>query len=93
LSQFKLKLYTDKPHVVCLCETWTKPGEEPSFINYRAIWQHRTHKQGGGLACLIRRDIAIINSNFVLYGNGLLEAQMVAIRTTKETITIMNRYI
>ena len=58
LSLFKVFLYSNKPPIVCLCETWLKPSNEPSFINYSGIWTHRAGPQpGGGIAFLIRNDI------------------------------------
>ena len=58
LSLFKVFLYSYKPHIVCLCETWLKPSRERSFINYFSIWTHRAGPQrGGGIAFLIRNDI------------------------------------
>ena len=76
LSHFKEFLYCNKPHIVCLSETWLKPNKEPSFINYSAIWKHRVGDQrGGGVAILIRNDIHSVPKVLSTYNNSKLEVQ------------------
>ena len=91
ISEIKLLIYTKKPHVVCLCETWTSPGKEYSFINYSAIWSHRTASRGGGLAILIRSDIISFTKTLV-HLNNPLEVQAVSIKMQNTELDIMNLY-
>jgi len=92
LSEFKLQLYSEKPHIACVCETWMQQNREPRFINYRAIWKHRVEGRGGGLLCLVRNDVAIVPNDLELFPNGNLEAQWVTIMTNRGKLKILNTY-
>ena len=94
LSVFKIFLYSNKPHIVCLCETWLKPSKEPTFINYTCIWKHRTGlQQGGGLAFLIRNDIHYGHKTLNVLNNSKLEVQAIKIIANSElTIDLLNLY-
>ena len=87
-------MYSNKPYIVCLCETWLKPSKEPTFINYACIWKHRTGlQQGGGLAFLIRNDIHHGHKNLNVLNNSKLEVQAIKIITNSElTINLLNLY-
>ena len=74
LSNLKLHIYSSKPHVICLSETWLSQNFEPSFINYSAIYKHRGAPQaGGGLAVLVRSDVTYLDHDLQLFPQGLLE--------------------
>lgn len=46
VSELKLYLYTRKPEILCLCETWLKRNE-PKFVGYTAVW-HTDYKTREG---------------------------------------------
>jgi len=95
LSNFKLYLYTHKPHIACLSETWLSTGYEPKFINYTPIYEHRGDAQaGGGLAILVRSDVSFLNLDLVPYPLGNLEVCGVKLflKNTNVPFSIMNVY-
>jgi len=92
LSEFKLQLYTEKPHVACISETWSQHNKEPSFINYRTLWKHREEGRGGGLACLVRNDVALLPDQLETYPDGNLEVQWLTIMTSTGKLRILNTY-
>ena len=94
LSNFKLHIYTTKPHVICLCETWLSTGHEPRFINYTAIYKHREDgTMGGGLAILIRSDVSYLPLTLQPFLPSLLEVQGVKILLKNNPpISIINLY-
>ena len=83
LSNFKIKLYSNRPHVVCLTETWIKDNREPCFINYSKYLCNRETGQGGGLAILIRNDLINAKKDVTPFPNGYLEVQAVLISSYK----------
>lgn len=85
LSQFKIKLYTLKPHIACLCETWIKDKYLPSFINYTPFFLNRPNRQGGGLLILVRNDVPVKKKNVILFPLGKLEVQAVTIISSNNT--------
>ena len=95
LSLFKKFLYSSKPHIVCLCETWLKSDKEPSFINYSTIWKHRLgFQRGGGLAFLIRNDVHYSQKFINVFNiNSKLEVQAIKLQIhSKLSIDILNLY-
>ena len=75
LSELKLLLYSRKPHIVCIQETWHRNSIEPKFINYNLITNHRNNNQGGGTAFLIRSDVTFLEQTVNPYCNGVIEQQ------------------
>ena len=93
LSELKMFLYTKRPHLVCIQETWQRREAEPNFINYQFLVKHRVNNGGGGIGVLIRSDIIITNDgNLNMYPNGNLEIQKVQIQARRTKIDIMNIY-
>ena len=58
LSEFKILVYTKKPDVICLCETWIKRREH-RFVGYIALWQHRIGAEKRGIAILLEKMLFI----------------------------------
>ena len=73
LSEFKIMLYKDAPHIAGICETWLKPGITPKFHNYSLLRKDRDINRGGGLAMLIRNDIKSSQISLQMYQDGYLE--------------------
>ena len=55
LGEIKLMMYTQKPDILCITETWLSK-HEPKFINYTPEWKHRGGL-GGGVGILVRRGV------------------------------------
>ena len=92
LSHFKIFLYSRKPHIVCLSETWMNDQYEPNFINYNKYICNRTNSQGGGIAVLIRNDLINTGRDLNIFPNGKLEIQSVRIFSHGKTIDLLNIY-
>ncbi len=94
LSNFKLHIYTSKPHVVCLSETWLSQHYEPNFINYNVIYKHRGAPQaGGGLAILVRSDITYLEQDLQPFPQGFLEVCAIKIFLKNDVpLSILNVY-
>ena len=92
LGPFKIFLYSERPHIVCLCETWLKSSRLPSFINYSSFFKCRPDRAGGGLAILVRNDVNISPKQLIEYANSKLEVQAVTVHCERSTMDIMNIY-
>jgi hypothetical protein len=46
VPELKIYIYTKKPEIVSLCETWLKRNE-PKFYGYQSIWLHQLGEKGG----------------------------------------------
>ena len=92
LSHFKIYLYSNRPHIVCLSETWLKDSRLPSFINYSPFFKCRSDRAGGGLAILVRNDVNITPKHIEEYPNGKLEVQAITIHCEGSPMDIMNIY-
>ncbi|KAF2357072.1 Endonuclease/exonuclease/phosphatase, partial [Trinorchestia longiramus] len=74
LSHLKITLYTLKPHIVCLYETWLSPNFEPRFVGYTAIYMHRIGAHaGGGVAILVRSDVTYTELQLTKFCPSCLE--------------------
>ena len=88
-------LYSSKPHIVCLCETWLKTDKEPSFINYSTIWKHRLgHQHGEVLTFLTRNDVHYSQKVINVFNiNSKLEVQEIKLQiNSKLSIDLLNLY-
>ena len=92
LSYFKLRLYTEKPHIVCLCETWLKKNRLPSFINYKHFSICRPVRAGGGISILVRNDLCVSDLKLIGFAQGNLEVQAVTVHGQGRKLDIMNLY-
>ena len=92
LSQFKFHIYKNKPHIICLTETWLTDAREPQLINYSPYYKHRQTTTGGGLAIFVRNDIMCIPKALEEYEDGKLEIQAITIISKDKSIDIMNIY-
>lgn len=69
LSEVKVYLYSNKPDILCLCETWLKRNQ-PKFIGYRVYFMNRDGAPKGGLAILVREDIEYRIKQITQFPNG-----------------------
>ena len=93
LFEFKKYVYLQKPHIVCIQETWIKEEYQPSLINYRGYFQNREHMGGGGICTFIRNDVMGQTIELTPYNNGRLEIQCMKIMVEQnQYISIMNVY-
>ena len=93
LSHFKIKLYTNKPHLACLCETWLKDNRIPKFVNYKQYFECRTGKSGGGVSILVHNELNTIEKKLLEYPNKNLEIQAITVvGKGNKKIDIVNLY-
>ena len=92
LSELRLYVYSKKPDVICLCETWARPSFEPRFVGYQALWRHRQGRGGGGLCMLIRNDVPYSVNTLVPFPHAKLETMSVRLFTSLGLIDIVNIY-
>ena len=78
MGEIKLMVYSKKPHVVALSETWLI-NCMPKFVGYECSWQNRVGF-AGGLGFLIRRGVMTTPLNIKAYDNGYLEYQAIKLR-------------
>jgi exonuclease III len=91
LSEIKVYIYANKPHIVCFSETWLVGDKLPNFINYTCKWKNRGNGRGGGLGILVRADIPIIPCSITEYVDDV-EVQRVCIGTSRYHLDILNIY-
>ena len=92
LSEIKLFIYKEKPHIICLTETWCKNDRIPNFINYNGSFLNRDGgRGGGGIAMLTRSDIVALPSQLTNY-NDSIEIQKTRIKLNQTHIDIFNIY-
>ena len=77
LGDIKLMVYTQKPHVVVLSETWLSKYF-PRFINYTCDWENRSGF-AGGLGFLIRNDVHYSKITLKKHPQWYLEYQAVKV--------------
>ena len=91
LSELKVYLYANKPHIVCLTETWLMQDSLPNFINYHSFWKIRSGAQGGGIGILVRSDLSSYPTD-LLFNNCKLEVQAQTVQMLDFKLEIMNIY-
>lgn len=79
LFEFKKYIYTRKPHIVCIQESWLNDEYLPSFINYRGYFKNRVGR-AGGILILARNDLITEDINLQIFRNGKLEIQGIKIK-------------
>ena len=57
-TELQAFLEDHSPDVVTLNETFTKKGYKYNMPHYTAVSRNREHGQGGGVAILLRQDLA-----------------------------------
>ena len=75
---------SDKPHLICIQETWFKPQWDFVLNGYTAVRNDRNTGKGGGVATFIRNGL---NYNLVKIGKEQ-ESIVIKIWTEKSSITI-----
>lgn len=90
LAEIKMYIYSRKPEVFCLCETYVKKFE-PKFQGYQSFWKHRDGR-GGGLGTFVRRDLAARVKPVATLSNSQLEIQCTQVHTGPHCIDIINIY-
>ena len=89
--------YTEKPHVLCISETWLK--EDDNTINIMGFTpidrQDRTDRErdkGGGLLTLIRDDVKAEKKALNMPQNSRLEAQLIEISVAHDKVSLLHIY-
>ena len=78
LAEIKLLVYTTKPSVICLTETWAKNNWIPSFVGYSSLWNNRQGNAGG--TCIsVYNGINFKEIVLNPFLNGILEQQCIEV--------------
>ena len=81
ISELKLFIYTKKPQLIGLCETFLTSKYSCNFVGYRIIRKDREGNVGrGGLAFLIRSDLCYANANLQNLHNSIVENLSIKIK-------------
>ena len=93
LSEIKLYLEQEKPHVLCLTETWIGQDKTPKFKNYVACWRNRVDARGGGIGILVRSDVPILNEDADIDRiDSIIEIQKIIIKLKSLRLNLFNIY-
>ena len=91
LGEIKLLLYTLKPDLLALSETWIT-NCEPRFFNHTCEWNHRGGR-GGGLGFVVRRGIQYRNIELIPFIHGVLECQAIEmVLVNRSKLSVLNIY-
>ena len=92
LAEIKLLLYTVKPSIMCLTETWANDNYLPAFCGYECFWRNRG-ALGGGLCILVRRSLCCHGIDLLPFQQGVLEVQAVKVLLSSGSpFTVFNMY-
>ena len=81
-SELQAFLEDHSPNVVTLNETFTKKGYKYIMPHYTAVTRNREHRKGGGVAILLRQDLAFTEIDDIQLTKTTDNEQLtVAIRT------------
>ena len=81
-TELKAFLENRSPDLVTLNETFTKKGYKYNLPHYTAMTRNREHRRGGGVAILLRQDLAFTEIDDIqLTKTTDNEQLMIAIRT------------
>lgn len=92
LSEFKLFLYSYKPHLVCISETWLISSRKPTFVDYVSYRQDRVEGRGGGLLILCRENVKHTLLTLNPFQNNRLDFQAIRIFLTNSTLDVISIY-
>lgn len=92
LAEFKIFLYSKKPHLACISETWFKPKYKPTFVDYQVFRQDRLNAKGGGMLMLCRSTVNCSMIPLLPYQNSTLEYQAIKIHLQNHSLHILSIY-
>jgi hypothetical protein len=85
-------LYTQKPSVLCLTETWASDRFLLTFVGYTPYWCNRNGR-GGGLCMIVHSSLCFRRLNLLPHAMGVLEAQAISLTLLNATaLSILNLY-
>lgn len=92
LPEVKLLLYTCKPSLMCLSETWVKDDFLPTFVGYRPFWRNRAG-HGGGVCTLVSAGLCCSEIRLLPFHGGYLEVQAIQLRLNSgDQLSVLNVY-
>ena len=78
VGDIKLMVYTKKPHIISLSETWLTKYM-PKFVGYEFEWWN-SEGFAGGLGFLIKKGVMYQNITLMAYRNDFLEYQPIVVK-------------
>lgn len=92
LTEVKLLLYSTRPKVLCLTETWVNDSYLPTFHGYVCYWWNRA-AHGGGLCILVHRTVSSRQVQLAPFPGGVLEVLAVELQLESGSpISVLNLY-
>ena len=86
-------MYTKKPHLVCLQETWLhNDSKKMKILGYNIIRKDRTEWGGGGLLFAIREDLIYREIKLTEPQGNTIECQAIELSIAHDKIQILNLY-
>ena len=86
-------MYTKKPHLVCLQETWLhNDSKKMKILGYNIIRKDRTERGGGGLLFAIREDLIYREIKLTEPQGNTIECQAIELSIAHDKIQILNLY-
>ena len=95
LTEIKILVYSRKPDIVCLSETWMSENSQlPYFIGYdiRHLSRNAGNRARGGLMILVRKDIKFKDLQINRFNNGKLEIHGIVLSSVLGDISVLNIY-
>ena len=91
LSELKVLVYSKKPHIACISETWLNVHNSVNIKGYKILRKDRIRDHAGGLMFLVREDIGFRNFNIDNISN-IIEAQAIEISLGRDNVTLLHVY-
>ena len=92
ISDFTITLYTVKPDIAAVQETFLKPRSkfkpENKFVSYNVIRKDRLDREKGGLMLVIRKELIYKEKVIQPFPNGTLEVQVITIKEKNVILTL-----
>lgn len=86
LAEFKIFLYSKRPHLACISETWFMPKYKPTFVDYQIFRHDRLNAKGGGMLMLCRSTVNCSKITLLPYQNSTLEYQALKLHLEKSSL-------
>ena len=92
LLEFQNFIDKKKPQIICVTETFLKPGTQFKMKGYVVYRSDRAQGRGGGLAIFIKNNLPSVENTVPHFPGGYMEALSVRCKLDKGWINIYNFY-
>ena len=92
LLEFQNYVYKRKPHIMCITETFLKPGTQFKLKGYAVYRSDRAQGRGGGIAILINDKLPSVENNLPQFAGGCMEVMSARCQLDNGWVNIYNFY-